>query len=127
MKKITTLLIIIICFGILVISCPDERSHKEAVIQMASNAFRSEVDDKNNSEYNVAYNFIGNTIVGGVISLFVNFNFTIDNYFIFSVGKMDINGQRKTVSFGILGHVFTPDINNNEKNYDSVDSLKDKR
>lgn len=108
MKKVTTIIIIVLCLGILVISCPDERKHKEAVIQMTSNAFRSEMNDAVDSKEDEVYAFLGNTLASGVISLFVNFNFTVDNYFIFSVGKMNLNGKEKTVSFGILGHVFTP-------------------
>lgn len=107
MKKITTLLIIVLCLGILVVSCPDERKHKDAVTQIASNAFRSEINNNIDSKEDEAYAFVGNVLVGGVISFIVNFNFTVDNYFIFSIGKMNLNDHEKTVSFGILGHVFT--------------------
>lgn len=127
MKKITAILVIVICLGILVISCPDERKHKDAVTQMVSNAFRSEMNENIDSEDDEAYAFVGNTLASGMISLFVNFNFTVDNYFIFSVGKMNINGQEKTVSLGILGHVFTPDRKKIEEHPNNTDSLNDQQ
>ena len=34
---------------------------------------------------------------------------SVDDYFIFSIGKLHYGAEEKTVSFGILGHVFTFD------------------
>lgn len=31
----------------------------------------------------------------------------VDNYFLFSIGKVDLGGKEQVVSFGIGGHVFT--------------------
>ena len=49
----------------------------------------------------------GNMIAARIVDAVVGQFMTVDNYFIFSVGKIGYDGKEKTVSFGILGHVFT--------------------
>ncbi|MCM1310714.1 MAG: hypothetical protein NC301_06790 [Bacteroides sp.] len=120
MKKTTTIIISILCLGVLIISCPNEQKHKEAVAQMASNYFRNKLNNNIDSDEDEAYALVGSTLASGLISLFVNFNYTVDNYFIFSVGKINFMGKEKTVSYGILGHVFTPNNNQISKAADNL-------
>ena len=51
----------------------------------------------------------GKWLTSKVIDEFVDYHLSLHDYFILNVGKMELNGDKKTVSVGILGHVFTFD------------------
>ena len=50
---------------------------------------------------------------------------SVDNYVIFSVGKIRYGGETKTISFGILGHVFTFDADDIGKAMDKEQPVPD--
>ena len=43
----------------------------------------------------------------GVMQLLGDNMVDVDSYFLFSLGRMELNGEEQIVSFGIGGHVFT--------------------
>lgn len=49
----------------------------------------------------------GGAIAKQIVNAAVGQFMEVDNYFIFSVGTVHYGDESKTVSFGILGHVFT--------------------
>jgi hypothetical protein len=55
------------------------------------------------------------SLVSGISNLVIDSRLSVDNYFLFSVGKVTFDGESKIVSVGLLNHVFT-DINDNLKN-----------
>ena len=73
-----------------IVTCPDEKAHKQAVKE----AIRKECVEN------------GLPIGGGVIGSLFTTTVTSTNCIVFSLGKMSFDGQTEIVSVGIFGKVF---------------------
>ncbi len=87
----------------LIVTCPGTNAHKDAVKNAMTEAVESQFNESDNS--------FGKAFGSFVSQLMVNFSLdnvlTVDNYFVCSVGRIHLAGFDRTVSFGILGHVYT--------------------
>lgn len=98
-----------IVFFAMLMTCPSEEKHTLAVTDEVMTALTD--SDRTISTGNRAIDMIGGVIgqqiarqfIGAMVTQVI----TVDNYVIFSVGSISYGGESKTVSFGILGHVFT--------------------
>ena len=101
MKKLIGLAIFVGLIVFLFSSCPDKKDHTEALSDSVTQIIGEQVPGLDVS--------LLNSIPGmdGVMSLIGDNFVDVDNYFLFSLGKMDLGGKEQVVSFGICGHVFT--------------------
>lgn len=137
MKKLGIIFLFIVGIVVAcVITCPDAQSHKDALIQLAANVWNQH-DDNNLDIYNTdkrsckekdysnsesvgfEFNKLGKdwTIDGGpgmkdekrwfATMSFIDNNFAVNNYFLFSVGRMRIDKGGENISLGIFGHILT--------------------
>ena len=81
---------------------PNEYVHKEAMRVRAMSVV-NEIVAEQNPLVQVAWNTLnGNRL----LNEFVNLTVTSDNYFLFSITKVNWDNQSYTVGFGIFGNVF---------------------
>lgn len=101
MKKLIGLAIFVGLIVFLFSSCPDKKDHTEALSDSVTQIIGEQVPGIDVS--------LLNSIPGmdGVMSFIGDNLVDVDNYFLFSLGKMDLGGKEQVVSFGICGHVFT--------------------
>lgn len=100
------LLIVFITLIVLAMTVPSRQTHIETVKDVTSEWINATVNDK-----------IGGNILGEVAKwvgasgtdFLIDQIFHYDNYFVCSVGHIEIGTKSKMISFGILGHVFTFD------------------
>jgi len=87
----------------MIVSCPDKRAHTDALKDMASILLNDKVSTSKSNDWQYLGAMLGNNVIGAVIdnSLYV------DNYFLFSIGRITFDGVENKVSFGIFNHVFT--------------------
>ena len=90
MKKIISLAVIVAVLVAMVITCPKEAAHYDAVSTSLS------------EKSSVAKPIVKYVLDKGVKSLV-----TVKDYFLFSVGSYDLNDKNGVVSLGIFGHVYT--------------------
>ena len=106
MKKI---IIIGVCaafvFLLLAFTCPNRQEHEEAITYTLS-SFANEERDKDETN---AFSWLGSLFVKKVAGVFIDSRLKVNDYILFSVGEMNYKGKTKTVSFGILNHVYTLD------------------
>ncbi len=106
MKKWVALLVIIIVLGVLVLTCPDKEVHKEAIkedmAEMVNEKFAND-SIMGMSGFGVS----GIAFVKGMASMVLDTNLRVRNYFIFSLGEISYDGEKRIVSIGIMGHAFT--------------------
>jgi len=50
---------------------------------------------------------LGSVFTDAAVNMALNSNITVDDYGIFSLGKMTWDGKSKIVSVGVLNHVYT--------------------
>lgn len=98
-------------FFLLLITCPGEEKHRQTVVdEIAEAAQRENIWQSKDDDLLGAFGeTLGNMLVAQFADAVVGQFMRVDNYVIFSVGKIRYGGKTKTVSFGILGHVFTFD------------------
>ena len=101
MKKLIGLIIFVGLIVFLYSSCPDKKDHTEALSDSVTQILGEQVPGfdasmiSNIPGFDGVMQFLGDNIVD------------VDNYFLFSLGRMELNGKEQVVSFGIGGHVFT--------------------
>lgn len=111
-------LILAVLLGTMVLTCPSRADHVNAIEEVAEQW----VGDKVQENVGIV---TGNNGLGGLFSdiigrlieeltskgadRIIDSYLDVDNYMVCSVGSITIAGKKKTVSFGIFGHVFTAD------------------
>lgn len=96
MKKILiAILAIVVIVGFFIISCPDKNAHVSALKQVVMENKTEAPKDK--------WEALGNALASSLAENLIDHSVYVKNYFIFSKGVY----EGKTVSIGLLGHVFT--------------------
>ena len=104
MKKCLIVLLVLLGIGaVAVVTCPDKAAHKDAI--------QSIVKEKIEEELKVdAENGLGGLLSGigsSVSEWIIDKGLTVENHFVYSVGKFNTGEEIQTVSVGVFGHVFT--------------------
>lgn len=106
-RSVIALIIIGVLVGAMVLTCPDEEKHVEKVskeiVQSASDAVKDADMGIISGIINSAVGSIGEDIA----SIYVKGNLKVDDYVLFSLGKMNIEGEEQVVSVGLFNHVFS--------------------
>lgn len=93
---------VVIAFA-LTVTCPTREQHCEAVAGEISAAISQ------SSGASGFWGMFSNIFASGVVNMAVSQFLDVDNYYLFSIGTINIEGKSRAVSFGILNHVFTFD------------------
>ena len=105
MKKFLILLLVLLGIGgVAVATCPDKEAHKNAIQGVVKEKIDEEVNTGTESnDLSVLLSGLGSSVSGWIIDK----GLTVENHFVYSIGKFNTGQETKTVSFGIFGHVFT--------------------
>lgn len=101
--RMTGIIIAVVIAFALTVTCPTRDQHCEAVADEISKALKS---SGGSSDF---WGMFSNIFASGVVNMAVNQFLDVDNYYLFSIGTINIEGKSRAVSFGILNHVFTFD------------------
>lgn len=123
MKKQSIIIIsIAVIVLIAVFTNPNVQTHREAVKTMYNQNLQKhlvKIGSENNSEMqNGDANFgmiLGNVFIDKIIGNIV----TSDNYVLFSITKLSLEGKSKMIGFGLFGNVFISNKVNNALKNDS--------
>ncbi len=111
MKKIIALIILIGIVLLAAITCPDAEAHKNAIVNVMSDT----VDDKISEELSsgdsniisAGLASIGSMLAGKLIESAVDTKLHVDNYVVFSLGKIHWEQEDKVVSVGVFNRIYT--------------------
>ncbi len=123
-KKVIAVAIIVIAVIILALSCPNKQTHVEALDNAIMTAL-TESMAKDSTMKGGADEFTTG-LASSLVPKVLNSKLNVHNYFLFSVGELKDEGKTKTVSFGILGHVFPVGLSDSEKELDEAINGKHK-
>ena len=90
--------------AILAVTNPNEKKHRAAISQLAGDIIESQVNDFMDDPYS---GFGASILTSGIVDKVTDHMVTVKDYGLFSLGQVEFNDQKKTLSLGILGHVFT--------------------
>lgn len=103
-KWLIALLILCVLLGVLVVTVPDREAHRQAIVGSSREWVGEKVEERNMGD------ILGEVIKwvsGKGADIAIDQLLQVDNHFVYSTGKMMIGEKPKTISLGILGHVFT--------------------
>lgn len=100
-------LVVLLLAGLCVATCPDKEAHTEALKEVVNAHITAELSDEIGGEYSEGLVSIGSMIGTGIGGLVIDNMLRVDNYFVCSIGTIELEGERKVVSVGVLNHVFT--------------------
>lgn len=105
MKMVIGLIIFIL--AIFAVTNPSSDAHKEKVRTEASKAVEKAVGSTDNNFFSQALRSVAKMMAGSMMDEAMNQLFEYHNYIVCSTGSVEFNGKPHTVSFGILGNVYT--------------------
>lgn len=121
MKMVIGLIIFIL--AIFAVTNPSADAHKEKVRTEASKAVEKAVGSTDNNFFSQALRSVAKMMAGSVMDEAMNKLFEYHNYIVCSTGSVELNGKQHTVSFGILGNVYTMNADDMVKALESADNL----
>lgn len=107
MKKILIGILVLAALILMVSTVPDKKAHKDAMMK-AVKEYVDEEAAKRGFGDNVLSN-LGKGIVNKTVEVALNSKLHVNNYLIFNTTHVKLDGKKKTLSLGLLGHVFTFD------------------
>ena len=122
MKMVIGLIIFIL--AIFAITNPSADAHKEKVRTEASKAVEKAVGSTDNNFFSQALRSVAKMMAGSVMDEAMNQLFEYHNYIVCSTGSVEFNGKQHTVSFGILGNVYTMNADDMVKALEGADNLQ---
>ena len=121
MKMVIGLIIFIL--ALFAITNPSADAHKEKVRTEASKAVEKAVGSTDNNFFSQALRSVAKMMAGSMMDEAMNQLFEYHNYIVCSTGSVEFNGKPHTVSFGILGNVYTMNADDMVKALESADNL----
>lgn len=115
--------LIIFILAIFAVTNPSADAHKEKVRTEASKAVEKAVESTDNNFFSQALRSVAKMMAGSVMDEAMNQLFEYHNYIVCSTGSVEFNGKQHTVSFGILGNVYTMNADDMVKALESADNL----
>lgn len=116
-KWLIALLCLLVVVAVLAITNPTRREHKDAIVD-ASREWLGEKTKALTDPLGGLAPIVGGIVdwVGGHgIDFVIDQHLDVDNYVVCSVGRFTTDNDAKTISLGVLGHVFTFDKNDVDK------------
>ena len=104
---LSIILVTIAIAGVCIISCPKHEEQSKAIMKEINNIIDNEISNKAENDNEKAMALLATTLYSGISEFIIDRKLSVENYFLFSVGKITFEGETKTISLGILNHVFT--------------------
>lgn len=99
--------------GILLIAlfsstCPNKKKHTEAIKSEITSVI-DKIQENNDEQdlFSMGFDLIAKTVTSNLVNTILDQSLQIKNYILFNKGVITFNGEEHTVSYGLLGHVFT--------------------
>lgn len=123
MKLVIGLIIFIL--AIFAVTNPSADAHKEKVRTEASKALEKAVGSTDNNFFSQALRSVAQMMAGSMMDEAMNQLFEYHNYIVCSTGSVEFNGKPHTVSFGILGNVYTMNADDMVKALEEANANED--
>jgi len=106
MKKLLTLVVLLLICILMTLTRPNKETHKEAMMKAVNEYVEEEM--KAGMGINMLAK-LGKNVIVRTVSVLLDTQLEEHNYYLFNTTSAKIQGEEKILSVGILGHVFTFD------------------
>jgi len=107
MKKLLVLIVLIGIAILMVLTCPDKKAHKRAMMEAVSEYIDDKAEEKGFGDD--IFTNLGKGVVKTAASSAIDLKLKVDNYYLFNTTHVKLNGEKKLLSVGLFGKVFTFD------------------
>ncbi len=114
-KRLIACIVVGIVLLVLILTCPSADKHRDAIAGEVNKAVSSVVTES----YGIL-GAVGSIFVSPIVNVAVGELLDVDNYLLFSIGKMTYAGETNVVSVGVLNHIFTIHSDKIEKQLNEV-------
>ncbi len=122
MKKLFTIIAIVVLGVLMFFTAPDKKTHKKAMME----AIKEYVDQE--AEERLGDNILADlskTLANNSIKAVLNYKLKLHDYYLFNTTTIHMDGKEQLTSVGLLGHVFTFDKEMLEKRLEKAADLKE--
>ena len=116
--------LIVFIIAVFAVSNPGADAHKEKVRTEVGKAIEKATSTSDNNFFTQALRSVAKMMTGSVMDEAMNQLFEYHNYIVCSKGTVEFNGKQHTVSFGILGTVYTMNADDMVKALEGADNLQ---
>lgn len=116
--------LIVFIIAVFAVSNPGADAHKEKVRTEVGKAIEKATSTSDNNFFSQALRSLAKMMARGVMDEAMNQLFEYHNYIVCSKGTVEFNGKQHTVSFGILGTVYTMNADDMVKALEGADNLQ---
>ena len=116
--------LIVFIIAVFAVSNPGADAHKEKVRTEVGKAIEKATSTSDNNFFSQALRSVTKMMARGVMDEAMNQLFEYHNYIVCSKGTVEFNGKQHTVSFGILGTVYTMNADDMVKALEGADNLE---
>lgn len=116
--------LIVFIIAVFAVSNPGADAHKEKVRTEVGKAIEKATSTSDNNFFTQALRSVAKMMAGSVMDEAMNQLFEYHNYILCSKGTVEFNGKQHTVSFGILGTVYTMNADDMVKALEGADNLQ---
>ena len=121
MKKLLTVVIILLVAVLMALTVPDKQAHKEAMMKAVDEYVSEEAESRFGD--NVLTN-IGKNVAVKTIELALNSKLEVHNYLLWNTTSVHLDGKDQLLSVGLFGHVFTFDKDMLRENLEEASRTK---
>jgi hypothetical protein len=107
MKKYLIGALVLIAAVAMIKTVPDKKAHKKAMMEAVKEYVDEEAAKRGIGDGILSK--LGKNIVNKTVEVALNSKLEVDNYLLFNTTHVELDDEVKTLSLGILGHVFTFD------------------
>lgn len=104
----------------LAFTCPGKKAHQAAIRDLITETLDEEPPEIIPQELLPVWNVLGSLAAGQLIDVLLDSQLEVRNYAIFSIGRIQLPDEKKTVSFGILGKIYTFDKEDIQKSWRKI-------
>lgn len=116
--------LIVFIIAVFAVSNPGADAHKEKVRTEVGKAIEKATSTSDNNFFTQALRSVAKMMAGSVMDEAMHQLFEYHNYIVCSKGTVEFNGKQHTVSFGILGTVYTMNADDMVKALEGADNLQ---
>ena len=125
MKKLLTLIIILLIAVLMTQTVPDKKAHKEAMMK----AIKEYVDEKAEEKGfgNNVLTKIGKAVINKGIEVALNTKLKVHNYYLLNTTSVRLDGKDQLLSVGVLGQVITFDKDMLKERLEKAEEIEEEK